>query len=544
MVDCLLSEATRYSNQTRKLFEFIASHFDGCEDFFEAYYTTGRAVPRLLSRLANEWKQFVPTAIASKRNLSHITQLVVNLPEGSLENLARDCVEFPDFVAANLPEILELAPDLAPERLERIGFEVRNLPAIGTHTGIVRFMVRKGLFELSIANLEHVYREVLGENKLTSFRERNYTTIQSITDPTLKTRVERDFDSYFTDVLLQLDDNSKEDAEAIIDILCREELDKDNLREFLRRQTALLPALDGVPAGLHAILFELRRIEPKWENCIAFMEGSGFAAEILVAYLDREGVRAPILKHPLPSDPTTLSLRRFLVNADALSDDGYREYIRALPNTFKNFPESLDSSKLTILIEERKITFSKDNLDSLDVDTDLSVLFVADNIDAYLASPDMFGLDDVFREKLLQAEITDDDKRAIIDLMDVTALTERPERAAIIGPILNRTNAKIPGLDAAKARSLILNSRPIGTQISLFNKIQSSMTVDEACQVLAELPEPFSEITTGYHTPRLPNSNENRDLVQWLDTRGIISSWSEGGGWFLGEDIRVNLKRR
>ncbi|MDU0309671.1 YobI family P-loop NTPase [Rhizobium sp. 10PS4] len=544
LVDCLLSEPIRYSEQTRKLLEFIASHFEFCEDFFEAYYATGRAVPELLSRLADGWKQFVPTAIASKRNLSHITQLVTNLPEEALKTIARDSDEFPDFVAAKLPEILALAPDLAPERLVRIGFDVRDLPAIGKSTGIVRFMVRRGLFELSIANLEHVFCEVLGETNLVAFRERNYTTLRSLTDPALITRVERDLDLYLSDVLLELRDNAEEDAAAITDLLGREELDEDNLREFLGRQTALLPTLEGVPEKFHAMVFELRRIVPTWENCISFMAGSGFAAEILVAYLDRKDVRAAILNQRLPNDPKTLLLRQFLVAANSLSDEGYREYVRALPNTFKNFPTSLDSSKLTTLIEERKITFSKETLESLDVNTDLPVLFVAENIEAYLTDPDMFGLDDVFREGLLQADITDDDKRAIIDLIDLNTLTELPKRAALIGPILDRTNVRISGLDAAKARSLILNSRPVATQISLFNEFHSTMTVDEAREVLAALPDPFSEITTGYHTPRLPRSDENRAFVLWLETRGIISSWSEGGGWFLGDEIRVNLKRR
>lgn len=544
LVDCLLSEPTRYSDQIRKLLDFIASHFEGCEDFLEAYYATGRAVPRLLSRLTGKWKQFIATAIASKHNLLHMTQVVTNLPESELEKLARDVEALSDFVAANLPEILALAPDLAPERLERIHFEVRDLSAIAKFTGIVRFMVKRGLFKLSIANLEFIYFQVSGETNLTAFRERNYTTLRSLADPVLITRVERDLDLYLNDVLLDLHENSEEDADVVVDLLSRDELDEGNLREFLGRQNAQLPKLDGVPEKFHAAVFELQRIAPTWENCISFMGGSGFVGEILLAYLDRRDVRAEILSRQLPNSSETLPLRRFLVNANELSNDGYREYIRALPNLFKNFPENLDSSKLTTLIEERKVTFSKDSLDSLDGDSDLAVLFAANNIEAYLATPDTFGRDDAFRERLLRADITDDKKRSIIDLMDMNLLPELPERAALIGPILDRTNATISGLDAAKARSLILNSKPIRTQISLFNKIHSTLNPDEVRQVLAALPDPFCEITTGYHTPRLPRSDENRALVQWLDSRGIISSWSEVSGWILGDAIRVNLKRR
>ncbi|WP_226634146.1 hypothetical protein [Novosphingobium profundi] len=544
LVDCLLSETALYRDQTAKLFEFIASRFDSSEDFLEAYYSTGCAVACLLAGLADHWKQFVPRAISSKRNLSHVTHIVANLPESALETLARERDELPEFVAAKLAEILTLAPDLAPERLERIGFEIQDLSAIGGHTGVVRYMVEKGLFDISIANLEHVYSKVLGEADLVGFRTRNFTTLRSITDPAVMARVERDFDRYLGKILLKLEGNSQEDPAAIIDLLGREEINETNLREFLGRQGALLASLDGIPESRHAMVVEFGRIAATWENCIAFMCSGGFAAEILVDYLDRDDVRTALTSRSLANEPQTLPLRRFLVNADALSDRSYRDYVRALPKAFREFPKDLDSAKLGILIEEHKITFSAENLGTLDAETDLLVLFVSENIQAYLAKPEAFPVDDDLREELLNGTINDGNKRAIIDLMDLTTLAERPERAALIGPILDRTNVGISGLDATKSRSLILHSKPVETQISLFNKLHLNLTVDEACQILVALPKPYSEISIGYHIPRLVKSDRNRELVQWLDSRGIISSWSEGGGWFVDDEIRVNLKRR
>ena len=67
------------------------------------------------------------------------------------------------------------------------------------------------------------------------------------------------------------------------------------------------------------------------------------------------------------------------------------------------------------------------------------------------------------------------------------------------------------------------------TQISLFNKFHSLMTDDEVHHVLANLPRPFSEVKTGYNAPRLSNVPENQNLVRWLESRNIISSWTEGG---------------
>ena len=42
LVDSLLSDRGSYLDQTRKLFELLSSQFESCEDFFDAYYTSGR----------------------------------------------------------------------------------------------------------------------------------------------------------------------------------------------------------------------------------------------------------------------------------------------------------------------------------------------------------------------------------------------------------------------------------------------------------------------------------------------------------------------
>ncbi|WP_221795288.1 hypothetical protein [Aquisediminimonas sediminicola] len=542
LVDCLLSDRLRYADQTSKLFEFLSSEFDSCEGFFEAYYAGGRDAPGLLSGLVGAWKKFVPTAIASSRNLSHVTQLLMSLSESLLETLANDVDELPEFVSANLPDILVRAPELVPERLERLGFEVQDLAAIREHPGIVRSMFSKGLFELTIANLEYAYHEIFGENDLEPLRAGNYTTLRETNHAVLIERIERDFDLYLHDVLLELQENSNEDAQAILAIIRRDNLDENDLREFLGRQATLLPSLENVPDKLHAMLFQLHSIEPTWANCLTFMGGEGFDKESLVAYLDQEDVRAAILTDPIPSDTNTQPLRQFLIEAATLCDAAYQEYAQALPMPFKKFPEGLERTKLRILIAEGKITFTKDSLDALADETDLQALFVAANIETYLADPGKFALDDDFREQLLRAEIGNEDKRALIELMDLNALNGLPERAALIGPILDRIDTNISRLDANIAHSLITHSRPIATQISLFNKCHSVLTDDDVRVVLANLPRPFSEITTGYQTPRLMNSPENIALVKWLDSRNIISSWSEG--WLFTDDIRVNLKRR
>lgn len=542
LVDSLLSDRSRYLAQTQKLFEFLSSEFESCEDFFLSYYNSGCDVAGLLSGLDQAWKNLVPTFIVSPNNISHVTQLVSNLPENSLKTLAKEFDELPVFVAENLPVILVNTPEITPKRLECLDFEVKDLASIEEHSEVVRVMFEKGLYALTVANLEYVYQALLGENDLKPMREKNFTTIRSTDNATLMNRVERDFDLYLRDILLALQGNSEEDAPAILALVRHETLDQDRVREFLELQTARLPSLEDVPEKLHSMLFKINAIEPTWVNCLAFMEGGVFDSDSLVSYLERDDVRAVILQQPIPSDSDSLKLRNFLINAGSLSDAAYREYAHALPNAFKMPPEGLEPTKIRILIDEEKLNFTEESLDALAYNRDLQVLFVAANIEKYLADPESFVFEDDFREELLRSEIDNVAKFKIVELMELEMLVDLPERSALIGPIIDQFDAVISMPNGSVVQSLIMHSTPIMTQISLFNKYHALMTDDEVRHILNSLPKPFCEIKIGYNVPRLQNTPENQDLVRWLDSRNIISSWSVSE--FFTDTIKVNLYRR
>src|SRR5215217_2205674 len=542
LVDCLLSDEHRYTGQIAKLLGLMSTEFDRCEDFLEAYYTRGKRTAPLLTKLTAFWEQFIPTVLSSSRNISHATRLVADLSEEALQAQAT-VDDLPAFVSERLPEILAHVPELPPQRLQLLDFEVKNLPAIAEYPSIARAMVEAGLFELSVANIEHVYRQILGGSNLEALRTRNYTTLRSMGSDVLEGRIEREFQAYLDEVVLKLEGNSDEDISSIVAILRRDDVAPESLREFVGRQSALVLKLSEVPEKLHAMLFELRRINPTWENCLAFLRGSGFDDEHLISYLDSGVVRAALQREPIPADPDSRPLRIFLLNASGLSDEAYADYVGALPQPFKQFPEAVESSKRRILINQRKITFTKEGFDDLAGEVELQVPFVTKNIESYLDEPDTFALDDDFLDKLLQTEITDEQKASVIGLMNLGSVVDLPERAALLGPIMDRTNSGLSKLNADVAKSLIAHSAPVSTRISILNKVHAALTDDDVRQVLAGLPLPYSDIKTGYYTPRLDNNSENRTLLGWLDSRNVISSWKVDKGFFT-EDLRVNLYRR
>lgn len=544
IVDCLLSEPSAYAVQKAKLFESIESDFEKCEAFFSAYYASGVAVSTLISGLVKKWVGFIPAVMGSSANLSHIAHIIAHLPTTDLAVLPRKYPRISDFVSENLPEILALGIDFEPSRLKLLDIETTDMSAIESYPAITRLLFDEGLYQLSIENVDFIFQSILGIQDRNGPHKKHYTSVLNTENALLIGKIDRSFGEYLENVLLGLEDNTEESLPAILLIIGRDELEIEPLKAFLQKQSALILILDQAPARLHTVLFEINKIEATWENCLAFLSSGNYDAEVLTGYLDKKDILDTLAQIAIPDGEQAYLLRKFLIENDALDDDLYALYVRALPKPFPKFPEDLSWKKVQILIEEKKVSFSSENLAFLSEYDDTQVLFIAKNIDRYLEIESECAVDDNFREELLGSDIQDDHKLKIIQAMDLTSLATMPSRAAKVGPIMERTGADFGVLSHETLRAIILNSKPIQIQISLFNKLQEKFDEQQVRDILNSLPKPFSEIRLGFGKPRLESTDVNLKFVAWLKARRIISSWSQGGLWVLDNDIRINLFRK
>ncbi|TDK50356.1 ATP-binding protein [Antarcticimicrobium luteum] len=537
LVDALL-ENEEHKDRLRKVFAYLSNEFPNQQEFFEAYYATGSHVGEFLMQLVDAWRDFVPAAIDGSSAVLHLAGIIEHLPPAML---AREREEHPGlsaFVADNLRDILDLLEGVDPVKLEELRIETKDLAAIDGYPNVARKLYELGHFCLNHGNFDYIFGSILGEDFGSDLRKRHYSRIRNSGAQPLLNRVESDFSAYFMNVLLEMDDDNEEDIEAILAVMSHDELEADDVEAFALRQTKLLPTLEEVPARYQAMLFRGTQIAPTWSNCLAFIRSENFEGGALIAFLGDDKVRAALLETPIPESKEALPLHRFLIDAEGLADIVYRDYIQALPREFQKFPDAISAGKRRILIEERRVTFNAENLAALDDEIDLQTAFVAQNIVCYLSDPSSYSIDDDFRERLLATDISDDEKRSLIALMDLSALPSLPERACIVGPILLRTNGALPSLTSDIVKALIVNAETESTQVQLLNLLHETLDKNEVREVLGQLPYPYSRIQTGYARPTLKRTNENSELVRWLDERDIISSV---GKPFWSNDIKVNL---
>jgi hypothetical protein len=539
LVDCILSNKSKYASQLAKLTAFMSSNFADCDDFFSVYYDRGKYVSELMSALFEKWPTFVSTALSRPNKVTHVAQMIAHLPKKHLETLRQNNLQIARFVSKNLSEILALKIDFEPSRLALLRFETKNLTAIGPYPAIARVLSDEGLYEISIENMEFVFRNVLGRTAIGDLRTKHYSTLLRVEDSALLGKVHHNFEGYVRNVLLKQESNTEEEVSAIVEVINRDEIETEYLKQFLLKQSTKLPSLEQIPTRLHSMMFEHRKIEASWENCLAYIGSVDFDAKNLTTFLQHEETLSILSQITVNMDDQARPLRQFLINNNDFEFDKYRAYVRTLPRQFPKFP-NIDAEKKHILVEEGKIVFSDSAFAELAGEEEIQVLFIAKNIDTYFDGEEVFTLDDDFREKLLGSNISDDKKLKIVENMDLSSLLGMSDRASIIGTIFHRTHADVSDLSPETAQALIINTKPIAAQISLFNRCQKALSDEQLWASIHQLPKPFSEIEPGWRRPTIPNTPENLKFVEWLEARSIISS-SKLTYW---DEIRIHTFRK
>ena len=526
LIDALL-EGTGNKDRLNKVLAFLANDFSSHQEFFETYYAVGSRVGDFLERFVGAWRGFVPAAMKSPDATLHVTRLVEHLSESQLARERKEHPSLGAFVADNLREILDQLGDVEPDKFEALQIEARELGAIADYPQIVRKLYELGHYRLNETNLDYIFDSIILDQEGASLRRCHYTRIRALEDQPIFERVERDFATYFHDVLLRMEDNDKEEVGAITAVLARDEIDPNDVETFVRRQTTQLPTLEVVPEKYQPLVFRAAKIAPNWASCLAFILSDAFDNDALIAFLNDDEVRATLLEEAIPDTKDAFPLREYLIKAGEFDDEVYRSYVQRLPMPFKKFPDGVSAHKQHILIDEQRVVFNIKNLAMLCDDVDLQTIFIAKNISSYLDDHSSYPVEDDLRERLLAADISIEQKRAILNLMELNELPSAPKRAGAVGPILLQSNDGLPSLTPDAARAIILNSTPLRAQVQLLTLLQDMLDNDEVREVLAQLPEPYRKIQTGWAQPRLKRTTENIELVQWLETRRIISSVRE-----------------
>ncbi len=542
LVDELLEKPLQYSEQLKKAVGFILGNFSSCSDFFASYYTNGKHVEALLEVLINFGDGFVAVAVESDRAADHVASLLSFIPSNTLsDDLDRDG-QISSYLNVDLAAVIEVGREFDLEKLVSLELQIERLAALSEHAMVLGFLVENSLYEISADNLRIAIETSLEVHEVSGLSEQNFTTLLACGIASIIEHVEQNFETYLNAVLLKIEENTKEEPEAICRVLEHSNVDESLLFAFLEKQDAVFRSLDEVPDKFHTFLFQSLMIEPSWANVAAYARHEDFDADALTRFLRSEEAIGSLLTSSFDHSDDSLPVSQFIFSNLNFSETEYRAYVSKLPTKFKNFPKELPSALRMVLIEEDVVRLSEDSFQRAQDDPEVVAYLLAQNVAEYLDNRTLYSIDDDLRAELLVSEIEIGEKLQVIDDMDLTAAQSNPALLVRIGSVLEDADIDTNRYPSDLLLSIINHSTLVETKTKLLNKFQSALTVDEVRHAIQQFPMPFPEILEfSWSGPRIPKTPENRVLVQWLEERELISSSSLSPLW---GDIKINTFRK
>lgn len=538
IVNHLFSDEAANAPRIAATVGFISTNFQACGDFFRTYYATGTHVDRLVRTVLTKWQNFASAVIDESDGPSHVVRILAYASDEALRRpTSKEALS--QFLAANVDRVLAEQLDFRLSLLRSLEVEIDEVEKLIEFPDALSFVAQEGLYRISIDNIASIVRHLSGEKQVEALERRHLSTLNEVNDKALLQRLESDFTTYVSDVLLALSTNTEEEVSAILQVLAREDVEHDLRAKYLEKQAATIPNLKDIPAVFHRVALTGHHTQSTWENCLQYMNSEAYDADVLTAYIQTEKAVAALVQQMMPSGEPALVLQRFVLNNDRISDAIYRAYVRRIPINFRGFPD-VGPSKKNILIEERKVTFTPANFKQLD-DVVLQIQFITKNFDTYTATKSEYAINDEFRGKLLHASITDVQKLNVLADVDEAYVSGTPSVAAVVGPLLARTPGGRVDYDAEFIKAIVLRSEDIQTKLTLLYRMHPALSVPEIRDVIRAMPLPYQDIATFGKAPKVEDNELNRQLVGWLKEREVISSFTET---FLGGEIRINTFRK
>ena len=218
-----------------------------------------------------------------------------------------------------------------------------------------------------------------------SLKTAHYTTILKSDLPKLELYVGANINNYVKNVLLNINENTDEEEQTLIELLNNRELNLDLKTQLLKKQKCVVNSIESIEdIEVKGIIFSNNKLTPSWENVYNYYDNlqdddeeetnddeevfeSVNFDEILVNFLNEKTNYEVLSKIRLETDNEIAdeyidNISQKLINCDAIETDAYKELISSITNKYDIIEYDLISSaKMEILIDKGILTLSSEN---------------------------------------------------------------------------------------------------------------------------------------------------------------------------------------
>ncbi|NRO20428.1 YobI family P-loop NTPase [Lactobacillus helveticus] len=423
LLNYLLNATKR--DEINKLDSFISQLADETDDswkFIEEYlHHSGKNESKFIQKLAHAWPNMLiyiknRADISSKKfdEYFNLTFMYADVEDIQAMNKENVIAKYLSSDKNSLQKFNELSIDRAKSILDVIPVKFSDNHFEQIDKELFWYIVNHNDYQIDCSVL-YAILGVISHSLQENFDQHAYTNLLELDDelPINKYLLDKDNVLNFVRNIILISSNTKETAKAINSLLTK--VDDENVQEqILKHENYIFTNIDDLATDYWNIALRTNKIEPIWSNIIKYWNKYKFSTD-LIDFINND------VDQIKKDDPKNCSpeFRKAFVAEDneKIEDSTYvillsRLEIADLNLDLNAIPERI----LKILVEEKKIEFSKDAYEDIEsMNNDIAVEFVLDNQTEALANFDNINFENVVMSLLANSRTKEDLINRIIE---------------------------------------------------------------------------------------------------------------------------------
>ena len=430
-----------------------------------------------------------------------------------------------------LPRYTQLENEKCKELISEFELKFKNIENPSDNKDLFDYIYNYRHYELSKKMIEIMLKEK-GNIDISTLEDAHLTTIRNSEAEELKTYIDTNITEYIENIFLDIDSNTKESEEIIIELLNNKDISFENRVKILQKEKAkILDINDIEDKELWIELFKDNKIAASWDNILYYYQETEKLSTEIISYLNIEENYIELFKYKIDNEEdfdysllNDLNIQILLCNE--ILNEAYSYLIQSIQeDKYHNLDiENLSSIKIDILLRENKIVLSQDSIVRLKENFSPKHVTLIENFkDEFLERFDEFSLSSADILQLIKSKkFINSEKFQIIELTDLSFFEENKELREEVSNLYISQNKK---MEVSLFEKLFYGQNKYNFRL-LISQIPYLDDCDSCKAYLNEFGEPYDKLLEnirGY--VQMDNNNINQLLLKVLKEKDCIGEY-------------------
>ncbi|MDH6357345.1 hypothetical protein [Parabacteroides sp. PF5-9] len=550
LLDFLSTNFTQYQSKYNDIISILSNENNNSVEFVEKYIERGKNLSLFIKSLCKSWNNWwyyiyeveSPFAYDDKK-LKKYLKLIIELADEEIVLLMNKDNKLSEFISI-LPDFISLIDKSYETKtknlLKRLDIKFKQLDSPNDTTrSLFDYIYENNFYEINDENISMILLLFNKDIDKRTLIESNYSTILNSGCKDLIDYIEDNISTYINNILLKLEDNTKETEENIVKLINNDNLSISAKTNIVLKQEILISDISEIQdISIQKMLIDKNKIIATWSNLYLYyetLEEGSDLDDVLINYLNQKDnsnlLSEQAIKDELKgrSEETIKSFSLKIINCNDLQYENYISILKSTPYVWNslNF-EDLDEEKIKWMVDTSFLTLTVYNFNKLKEHFPKEhIKLVEKQQSKLLPIFDELGLsgDDIL--SLLKSEtITNSNKIGIIEKIDDSFVTENKDIAKLTCDILALSNNSVP-LNFDIIKSLLNSSSSKENKIQLLNKQVEELTDSQLQSLTEQLGWNYQKLFKKQNKPTFTDTKYNRLLFDNLIKRGLIIRYEE-----------------